>query len=364
MRITFGLTFLSGEGRVRVSIPWQFQASGISAVNPARSMVGMGARVAGGPGIGKDFMQNKEWIVTEQEAGQRIDRWLTDRAGVTRKHVKQCLDDGQVLVNGRRVIIAKWALAVGDRVKLRRFTSPRQRERVAGHQRVDVLFEDRDLIAVAKPPGVIVVPEESSQEPTMVDQVRAYLRRKHPGSRGTYVRALHRLDRETSGVLLMAKSKAGEQAIALFKRHAIRREYVAMVHGAVDAQDGTIDVPLAKGEFGGGRKVAPTDEADDTGKPAVTHFTVMERYARATLLRVRVETGRTHQIRVHMASLGHPLLGDRRYGPPEDPLPVPRLALHADRLVFHHPVTQEKIDLKLPPPADFTELVDRLREGV
>lgn len=305
----------------------------------------------------------KQWIVTAQETGQRLDRWLTERAGMPRKQAKRCLDEGSVAVNGRKVVIAKWALARGDRVQLRALASPRQRERVASRQHVHVLFEDRDLIAVAKPPGIIVVPEEGTREPTMVDQVRAYVRRKHPGSRGTYVRALHRLDRETSGILLMAKSKVGERAIALFKRHALRREYLAIVRGAVEVQDGTIDLPLAKGEFGGGRKVMPTDEDDAAGKPALTHFTVQERYSRASLLRIRVETGRTHQIRVHLASLGHPLLGDRRYGPPKDPLPLLRLALHADRLVFHHPVTQEKLDLKLPPPADFQDLVDRLREG-
>lgn len=306
----------------------------------------------------------KEWTVADTETGQRLDRWLSERAGMTRKQAKRHLDDGAIAINGRKVMIAKWAMAVGDRVQLRKFESPRQRERVASRQRVEVLHEDRDLIAVAKPPGVLVVPEADTQEPTMVDQVRAYLRRKYPGSRGTYVRAVHRLDRDTSGILLMAKSKDGERAIALFKKHALRREYLAIVCGAVSPQDGTIDVPLAKGEFGSGRKVAPTDDGDETGKHAVTHFTVQERYACASLLRIRVETGRTHQIRVHLASLGHPLLGDRRYGPPQDPLPVPRLALHADRLVFHHPITQEKIDLKLAPPADFTDLVDRLRVGV
>lgn len=316
----------------------------------------------------------KQWTVTDNEAGHRIDRWLTQRAGMTRKQAKRCLDAGSVIVNGRKVVIAKWALAVGDRVQLRPSVSPRSRERVASREHVQVLFEDRDLIAVAKPAGVIVVPEDGTQEPTMVDQVRAYLRRRHPGSRGTYVRALHRLDRETSGILLMAKSKAGEQTIALFKRHALRREYVAVAHGAVDAQDGTIDLPLTKGEFGGGRKVAPTDESDEAGKSAITHFTVLERYTRASLLRIRVETGRTHQIRVHLASLGHPLLGDRRYGPPDAgygsadaPPPlraIPRLALHADRLVLHHPVTQAKLDLTLAPPEDFQDLVDRLRGGV
>lgn len=307
----------------------------------------------------------KEWIVNAQEAGARLDRWLVTKARVSRQQAKTWLDRGAVRVNGRRVLIAKWVTTAGARVRVEDVAlKGAARDRRAGFERVEVLFEDRDLIAVAKPAGRLVLATEATTESTMVDVVRAYLRRKHPGSRGTYVRALHRLDRDTSGILLLAKSKAGEEIIQQFKRHSMRREYLAIVHGAVERDGGTIDVPLAKGEFGQGRKVVPTRAGAEGAKAAITHFTVEERYPQATLVRVRVETGRTHQVRVHLASIGHPLLGDRRYGPPHDVVPTPRQTLHATFLGFHHPVTSQKIELKLPPPADFKAVLDALRDLV
>ncbi|MBI2344322.1 MAG: RluA family pseudouridine synthase [Deltaproteobacteria bacterium] len=300
------------------------------------------------------------WIVTAEDGGTRLDLWLAQRAGMSRKLAKQQLDAGRVAINGRRVAIAKWSLKAGDRVACHAARTPQERERRLSHRRIDVLFEDRDLIAVAKAPGMLAVATSTTSEPTMVDQVRAYLRRRHPGARGTYARPLHRLDRDTSGILLLAKSRAGEGAIALFKAHKIAREYLAIVRGGVEQSDGTIDLPLTKGEFGHGRKVMPAA----CGKSAVTHFHVEERYPAATLLRLRVETGRTHQIRVHCAAIGHPVLGDRRYGPPDDPLPVERLTLHAARLAFRHPVTGAKVDLALPLPDDLTAIIEHLRETV
>jgi 23S rRNA pseudouridine1911/1915/1917 synthase len=304
------------------------------------------------------------WVVQKGEAGQRIDRWLVDRGGMSRKQAKSLLDAGAVMVNGRRVVIAKWELKSGDSVRCLTAETEQSREKAASHHHVDVLFEDRDLIAVAKPSGIIVVPLKDTVEPTMLDQIRAYLKRKHRGAQGTFAKAIHRLDKDTSGILLVAKSREGEKAIGLFKRHAIGREYMAIVHGPVEQHEGTINLALAKGEFGHGRKVVPAGKKVPGSKRAITHYQVVERYPNATLLLIRVDTGRTHQIRVHMASLGHPLLGDRRYGPPEDPIPVTRMALHASRLRFHHPITGEKLDLKLQPPEDFGGIVDRLREAV
>lgn len=302
-----------------------------------------------------------QWIVTQQEAGRALDRWLAERAGVSRKKAKQALDQGAVAVNGRKTALAKWELKAGDRVRLFDVApTHRDRERRIARKQVTVLFEDRDLIAVAKLAGLVVVPVAGTHESTVVDQVRSYLHRRHPGIRGTYVKALHRLDRDTSGIVLLAKSRAGEQVINQFKRHTTTREYLAIVHGAVSLDAGTVNLPLTKGDFGHGRKVAP----GSGGKRAITHFQVEERYTQATLLRVCVDTGRTHQIRVHLASLGHPLLGDRQYGPATDPITVPRQALHATRLLFRHPVEGQKIDLHLPPPADFVRVLDQLRERV
>lgn len=372
----------------------------------------------------------KEWLATTADAGKRLDVWLTTKSKLTRKAVKQRIDGGAVRINGKRVAIAKWALQPGDRVKLMDLQrSNSDRERQASFTRLKVLHEDRDLIIVSKPAGVLVLSEVDTAEPTLIDMARAYLRRKYPGARGTYVRAVHRIDRDTTGIVVLALSKAGEKIVDQFKQHRTQREYAVIVHGRVEDESGTIDIPLIKGEFGFGRKVmaqwdvpetpakksvnrstkegrrearekeraaqygdasgsagdaAPpksnrgggdciidSDDVDElvgvaapVAKRAITHFTVDERYLNATLLKVRVETGRTHQIRVHFSSIGHPLLGDRRYGLADDPVPTPRQMLHATRLAFHHPVTGHKLDIKLTPPPDFTKVVDRLRDSV
>lgn len=309
-----------------------------------------------------------EVLVDKNEAGSRLDLWITKRMGISRKIAKKTLDAGAVFVNGRKTMIAKWELSAGDSVRiLSHAPNNRERERLASKVRVEVLHEDKDLIAVAKPAGIIVVPEVGLTEATMVDQVRAYLKRTHPGARGTYVKALHRLDRDTTGILLLAKSHVGEQVISQFKRHTIGREYQAIVHGPVEKEQGTIRLALSKGEFGGGRKVAPTQfDTEEIGnsKKAITNYRVIERYPTATLLNVSVETGRTHQIRVHLASIGHPLLGDRQYGPQTDPVLVMRQALHAYKLTFRHPTSGEKIQLRLAPPEDFAAVIDALRSSV
>jgi 23S rRNA pseudouridine1911/1915/1917 synthase len=300
-------------------------------------------------------------IVEKSEGGMRLDQWLVKRRLFpSRQSAKAALDAGLVRVGGRRVVIAKWALKSGDAVAVSgKAPTHRAREKVAGERPLAVLYEDAHLICVNKPAGVAVVATSHSAALTVVDMVRAYLRRKYPGARGTYVKALHRLDVETSGATLLAKSRIGEKVAEQFKIHSIDRRYVAMVSGAVKEEAGTISVPLEKGEFGKGRKVAPALKGE--GKRAVTHFRVEERYKDASLLKLRVETGRTHQIRVHCASLGHPLLGDKLYGSATD-IKAPRLALHAEYLKFYLPESGQKVECRAPLPADMQQMIDQYRE--
>lgn len=290
----------------------------------------------------------------------RLDAWLHAHAFFpSRKAAKAALDTGLIKVGGKRVVIAKWALKSGDVVETRKaLPTDRQRERAARNIHVDVLHEDRDVICVNKPAGVAVVATGHTATLTMVDLVRSYLRRKHKDSRGTFVRALHRLDVETSGAVLMAKSKVGEGLSKQFKMHSIDRRYSAIVSGVIEEEDGTISMSVQKGEYGFGRKVAPAPLG--SGKRAVTHFTVTERYRDACLLDVRVETGRTHQIRVHFASLGHPLVGDTVYGLPDGPK-APRLMLHAGYLKFYLP-NGGKMECRAPIPADMQGMIEDYRE--
>ncbi len=229
-----------------------------------------------------------------------------------------------------------------------------------GGRFIDVIYEDRDILAVNKPRGLIVAAEKgeagAARKNILHDDVKSYLIRKHPGAKATFVKPLHRLDRDTTGVVLFAKSNAGLRLANDIKEHNVRRTYVAIVEGQIQKESGTIKLDLAKGDFGFGKKVAVSDE----GKETVTRFRVIERYEAATMVQAELETGFTHQIRVHFAHLGHPLVGDKVYNP-HGKIKFPRQALHAKRVIFAHPAAKKKLQIEAPIPQDMTELIDRLR---
>ena len=182
--------------------------------------------------------------------------------------------------------------------------------------------------------------------------------RKYSGARGAFIRPLHRLDKETTGLVIFAASKNGLKLVEDIKSHKARRIYLAVVEGAIPNEEDTINVPLEKGDFGFGKKVSVA--AKGSGKKAVTHYRVLERYENATLVKIHLETGFTHQIRVHMAYIGYPLVGDKVYNP-HCAIKFPRQALHATQVVFKHPSGSKKIDLEARPPSDMEELIDKLR---
>lgn len=234
-------------------------------------------------------------------------------------------------------------------------------------QFIKVLYEDKDILVVDKPAGVLSEPKRDSPSFDLVQMVKGYLKRKYRGV-GSYVKLLHRLDRDTSGAIVVALSKVGENLEDDFRNQRVNRQYLAVVEGAVEKAAGKIDLPLEKGEFKFGKKVrvalSPTVRcgAPWEGKRAITLFEVLERYAHATVLRVTAETGRTHQVRVHFAEIGHPLVGDKIYGTSQ--IPFKRQALHAQVLGFRHPRTKQKIRVEAPLPSDIKGLIDQLRESV
>lgn len=231
--------------------------------------------------------------------------------------------------------------------------------------RLKVYHHDRDIIVVEKPAGVLSVPKERSKaHGTMKDLIRSYMKRKFKGARHSFIAPLHRLDAETSGVMVFALSKAGQKLSNQFKNHRVERTYQAIVAGRIERENGVIKKSLEKGDFGHGKKVKPSKE----GRTAVTEYVVKERYSHATLLDVRVRTGRTHQIRVHLASEGHPVVGDTLYaneakGAKAKEIGFGRHALHAHSLAFKHPVNGKRIFHRSPLPKDMKALVDTLRES-
>lgn len=367
------------------------------------------------------------FTVDDKHAGERLDKWLCQRLPqMSRSQIKALLDDGRVLVNRRRVLIAGWELEPHDSVEVRipsgfrgernssdfnnvnaeseaRSQRPEVRrvetsgprnigdsiERFVTKQRkferpqhfgknekhgkqgrhegprlhLKVYHQDRDILIVDKPAGVLAVPADRNDrdKDTLLARIYSYMKRKHRGSKHSFVSPLHRLDVETSGVMVFALSKVGQKLERQFKDHTIRREYTAVAAGRVEQERGLIDIPLEKGDFHGGKKVRRAESGQ--GMLAVTEYRVKERYNHATLLEIRVRTGRTHQIRVHLAEKGFPLLGDKVYfdetmtGAPE----FHRHALHAHFLAFKHPADGKKLSFHSPLPEDMKQLIDDLR---
>jgi 23S rRNA pseudouridine1911/1915/1917 synthase len=271
--------------------------------------------------------------------------------------VRRLVDTGKVRVDGEVVVDPAARVNAGARVALV-MNAPRPRAEVVGFR---VAYEDGHLIVIEKPPGVTSVPYERKDTGTALDLIRAHWR--HAGKRATAtpLYTVHRIDKDTSGLLCFAKTRLAERALhEVFQRHEARREYVAVAHGAVESRRIESVLVADRGDGIRGSTRRPGE-----GQHAVTHVTAVRRLRAATLIRVRLETGRTHQIRIHLAEAGHPLVGETVYirdllRAEREPLPSPRLMLHAATLGLPHPVTGVAIDLCAAPPADFVETLEAL----
>jgi len=302
-------------------------------------------------------------IAAESDRGARLDRFLRTRSGVlSRMRARDLLAEGAVTLNGKRVKIASRPLSPGDRVEVH-VPSSLAPSVAAGLSPYRIVFEDSAVLVVDKAPGVFVQPTPQGDRGTLLDLLRRHLRQRHPTARSPYLGLLHRIDRDTSGLLLFSRRGEANRVLAeQFRVHSLEREYLALVRGRWAEDSGTIDDALTRPAPGARRTSRRA-----AGKRAVTHYRVLERFAEATLLSVRLETGRTHQIRIHFAGRGHPIVGDRVYGS-RDALRggrlldrFPRQALHAGLLGFTHPINGEWMRFEAPPPDDFTGLLQALR---
>jgi 23S rRNA pseudouridine1911/1915/1917 synthase len=242
---------------------------------------------------------------------------------------------------------------------------PNRKARKRARATVPLLYEDERLLVIDKPAGLLTVPTsaEARDEDTAVARVREYVAHLRP--RNPYVGLVHRIDRDTSGAVAFALDGETRQAlIELISAHRIERQYLALVTGEPREDQGRIDVPIHEEYAGGRRRVARRGEAS---RKAVTHWRVRQRLGPVSLLELRLETGRQHQIRIHLAHLGHPILGDRTYGPERGPslgVRVPRQMLHAETLGFDHPWEDTTVSVKSPLPVDFTVVLRTLRRRV
>lgn len=293
--------------------------------------------------------------VSSAQAGMRLDLYLAAELKISRKKAKALIDQGQVFLGSKKIIIASWELKTGDEIQVGEpAISPSRKRRY-----LKVYYEDADLIIVEKPPGVPCEKTPQTLSSTLVDDINDYLKRTHPDKPYPYVGLMHRLDRETSGLMVYTLSKRANRLSRDFKFHKIERRYLALVEGAFHPSEGRIALALRKDPHSGGRKMQTfrANKALRQGR-AITDFWVKERYNQASLIEARLLTGRTHQVRVHLASKGHPVMGDTLYG---SKVKTKRHLLHAAYLEFMHPITKKKMKFHSELPKDFLNYLEKYR---
>jgi 23S rRNA pseudouridine1911/1915/1917 synthase len=312
-------------------------------------------------------MDHREWTADPRDAGSRLDKFLAEEGRLgSRARAASAIERGKVYLNGTEAGIehAGRRLAPGDKVSVwfDRPGSASVRKRAARIADLHVLYEDDVLLVVNKPAGLLAVPLESKDNASSVYlYLREHFRRR--GRARPFV--VHRIDRDTSGLVVFAKNpSAGELLKTQFKRREPERIYWAVVHGTPEPSRGTWRDRLAWDEKALRQK--PTHPRDPLAKDAISEYRVLESFRRAALIEVRLRTGRQNQIRIQAGMHGHTLVGERKYvfGPDRvDTIAFERQALHARRLVFRHPVDGRRLEFEAPPPADFEALVQRLRRS-
>lgn len=300
-----------------------------------------------------------QFVVSEEDGDTRIDRYLAGCMNqLSRSFLQKLLKSGEVLVEGKQVK-SSYQVREGETICCH-IPEAVEPEILAEPIPLDILYEDEDVILVNKPKGMVVHPAAGHLRGTLVNGLMYHCRGGLSGINGVLRPGIvHRIDMDTTGVLIACKNDMAHQAIAAqLKEHSVTRRYQAIVHGVVKEEELLIDAPI--GRHPTDRKKMSINEKN--GKRAVTHVKVLERFPQFTWIECRLETGRTHQIRVHLASLHHPLAGDRVYGPERCPFPVLQgQTLHAGVLGFRHPRTGNYMEFTAPLPEYFEHLLETLR---
>ena len=302
-----------------------------------------------------------EYMVDDNDNGCRIDKFLSQKQNeLSRSYIQKLIGDGRVLIDNS-LVKANAKVKPGQKVII---TIPEAKELdvVAENIPLDLIYEDQDIIIVNKPKGMVVHPAAGHSSGTLVNALLYHCRGELSGINGVLRPGIvHRIDRDTTGILVVCKNDKAHQHIAQqLKEHSISRRYKALVYHTFKEESGRVDAPI--GRHPKDRKKMAINYKN--GKNAVTNYKVIEninnKYA---YVECALETGRTHQIRVHMSSIHHPLLGDTVYGPSKDPFKLVGQALHAGLLGFIHPSTKEYVEFHAPLPQYFTELLDKLKRS-
>lgn len=299
----------------------------------------------------------KELEVIEQ-VSKRIDAYMAEKyEDISRVAIQRLIETGKILVNGKKVK-ASYKVQVNDKITMEQEKAV-EVELKAQDIPVEIIYEDRDIIVVNKPKGMVVHPANGNPDGTLVNAIMAICKDSLSGIGGEIRPGIvHRLDKDTSGILIVAKNdKAHINLSEQIKEHKVKKTYIALVKGIVKENNATINMPIGRSEKDR-KKMAVTKK----GKEAITHFKVLKRYDKYTLLEINIETGRTHQIRVHLSQIGYPIVGDEVYSKGKNEWNIKGQCLHAKSLDFKHPITNEDMHLEAKIPQYFEKILEELKE--
>ena len=310
-----------------------------------------------------EFVENgaagqQELIIGEEAAGQRADVGLAALLELTRSNMQKLLDEGRA-VRGSKVLKSNYKLKAGDKISVT-LPEPQPLDVQAENIPLDIIYEDDDVVVVNKARGMVVHPAAGNYSGTLVNAL-LYHCHNLSGINGVIRPGIvHRLDKDTSGIMICAKNDAAHLSLSKqIQEKTAQRTYLAVVRGNIKTDSGVIETLIAR-DKADRKKMAVVKE---DGRNAVTEYEVLERFGKYTIVRCKLRTGRTHQIRVHMEYLGYPLVGDPKYSPMKTPFAICGQALHSQTLEFTHPRTGERLRFEAPLPEDMHKIVTRLRLG-
>ncbi len=303
-------------------------------------------------------MQQLNFKILKQDEDKRIDSFLNSSLeDISRSRIQKLIEDNEILVNNKP-INKNYKLKENDTILIN-IEEPKEINILPENIHLNIVYEDNDVILINKPQNMVVHPANGHYSGTLVNALMYHCKDNLSGINGVMRPGIvHRIDKDTSGILIVAKNDKAHQSLASqLENHSMTRVYYAIVYNNLKNDTGTIDAPIGRHPIDR-KKMAVTDK---NGKRAVTHYEVLKRFKKYTFIKLKLETGRTHQIRVHMSYIGNPLLGDTVYGKEKQPFKLLGQVLHAKVLGFIHPITNEYMEFETELPQYFKELLNKLQ---
>lgn len=297
----------------------------------------------------------KKEIVVEGNENKRTDAYISEITDYSRTAVQRLIDEEKITINGK-IVKSSYKVQYGDRIEIEEEPA-KEIELKAQDIPLEILYEDNDIIVVNKPKGMVVHPANGNPDGTLVNAIMSICKDSLSGIGGEIRPGIvHRLDKNTSGAIIIAKNdKAHINLSEQLKKHEIKKTYIALVRGVVKENNASINMPIGRS-----KKDRKKMDVDKNGKEAITHFKVLKRYKDCTLLEINIETGRTHQIRVHLSHIGYPIIGDEVYSNGKNRWNIEGQCLHAKSLDFKHPITGKQMHIEAELPEYFKKILEEL----